>query len=78
MYNPHEGKVMEFIHDRATAQNFKWFTAGEVAREKNVSVPTARKYMRSYAERWQYLIDVAWEDYRPNAKVQLFRIAVGK
>jgi len=78
MYNPTEDKVLEALHNRVAACNYRWFTVGELAREAGVSVPTARKYMRAFAAKWMHLIDIDWRDYRSNAKVQLFRIVAGK
>jgi len=78
MYNPKEDKVLEALHARVHAGNYRWFTVGELARDAGVSVPTARKHMRMFAAKWENLIDIDWRDYRSNAKVQLFRVVAGK
>lgn len=78
MYNPKEAKVLEALQERVQRGDWRWFTAGELAKVADVSKPTARKYLRDAAARWEHLIDVDWQDYRSNSKVQLFRITAGK
>lgn len=71
-YTKQKMLARQWLWERRKRLDWTPFTAGELAREKNMTVTTARKHLLDMAQRPSEMLVTWQEEYRSNTHVNLF------
>lgn len=71
-YTKQKMLVRQWLWERRKYHNWMPFTAGELAREKKMSIATARKHLLEMSEIPSERLITWQEEYRSNTHVNLF------